>query len=354
MNSAATTGRLPASHFDTAAVPAPERFQVWRESMGVLFDVHQDTRRTERLFDSRLTGYRLDSLMLARCASGLQAFERPSLKIAGDGLDHYLIQIFLRGQCTSARGRNETVVRAGDIWVIDLAADYTAHTSDFENLTLVVPRSLMSGNLLRPDDQHRRLIPGDQPLAYLFKQMIFGFFDTAPDMTLGDGLLSVSPMLRMAEALLGSGEGGNRADVDGNTLDQALLVGIKRYIDDNLRNPGLRPEIIATSLGISRSRLYRLFEPLGGVAAYIRSRRLRGSAHDLLDPAQANRRIYEIAFDWGFEREGDYSRAFRRQYGISPRDARVVGGLCALHEGSLRGPFGDRTYESWLLDLAKG
>ncbi len=291
--------------------------------------------------------------MLAGCNSKKQSFGRSALKVSRDGLDHYMIQLYVRGLGISPKGRNEVTVRAGDILVSDLAQDTVIQTSDFENLSLVVPRALISGNLAKPDHQHQRVIPGDQPVAQLFKQMILVVFRNAPKMTIKDGMLSTSPLLRMTEGLLNSGDGVSVPEVDGSAVDQALLVGVKRFIEDHLADPALRPETIVARVGISRSSLYRLFEPLGGVASYIRTRRLRRSVRDLLDPGMERRRIYEIAYAWGFQRESDYARVFRREFGLTPREARTAGVLSAQGGKTFRGPFGDRNYEYWLRDLSR-
>lgn len=344
---------LPVSRFDTSALSQGERFQAWRESIGVIFEVGLDKAQPEAPFDASVTTYMVDSLLVARCASRKQSFERSPLKVSRDGLDHYLIQIFVRGQCESPKGHQDMMARAGDIWVNDLAQNYSSHTNDFENISLVVPRSLVSANLARPDQQHQRVIPGDQPLARLFKQMVLGVFENAPSMTVKDGLLVSAPMLRMVEGLLNSREGGIPTDLDGGAVDHSMLAAVKRFIEANLTDPALRSEFIISHMGISRSSLYRLFEPVGGVASYIRARRLRSSVRDLMDPAMARRRIYEIAYDWGFTRESDYARAFRRHYGLTPREARTAGMLSVQSGESFRGLFGDRDYEGWVRDLVK-
>ncbi len=45
MNTTANTERLPVSCFGTGAIPPPERFQLWRESIGILFDIQRDAHR---------------------------------------------------------------------------------------------------------------------------------------------------------------------------------------------------------------------------------------------------------------------------------------------------------------------
>ncbi|MFF6886021.1 helix-turn-helix domain-containing protein [Streptomyces sp. NPDC012421] len=50
--------------------------------------------------------------------------------------------------------------------------------------------------------------------------------------------------------------------------------------------------------------------------------RLERSRADLASPGLGHRRIGEIAERWGLRRQADYSRAFRRVYGMPPSDFR--------------------------------
>ena len=74
------------------------------------------------------------------------------------------------------------------------------------------------------------------------------------------------------------------------------FITIRRFIDRNLAAPKLGPEMIAASFGLSRSTLYRLFEPTGGLSAYIRDVRMRRAYEEITSPARANRRIGPAAF----------------------------------------------------------
>jgi len=343
--------RIPVSRFDTNGLSHKDRFETWQQSIGVLFDVSLDKNQSDRSFDASLTTFNLNSLLIAHCVSRKQAFERSALKVSHDALDHYLIQIFLRGQVNYDNHGKQLIARPGDVWVNDLTTDYSSYISDYENLTLVVPRDLISKNLLHPDSQGQRVIQGHQPLARLFKQMMFGLYEMAPQMTLQEGSLSISPLLRMTEGLLNSHQNSLPEDCDRMTIDQAMLTGLKRFIHANLQNPSLNPDYIVQHMGVSRSGLYRLFEPFGGVAAYIRNYRLKKTVRELVDPTMKTKRIYEIAHAWGFTREGDFSRAFRRAYGLTPKEVRNLGVLCPKGDKGLRGSFGDRNYETWLHNL---
>ncbi|MFJ2946673.1 MULTISPECIES: helix-turn-helix domain-containing protein [unclassified Streptomyces] len=108
------------------------------------------------------------------------------------------------------------------------------------------------------------------------------------------------------------------------TRRTALLARINVFIDHHLPDPALDPTAVAARHHISVRTLHQLFqgEP-ESVAATIRRRRLERCHADLTDPRLRHRTIAETALRWGFERPADFSRAFRRAYGVSPSEVRA-------------------------------
>jgi AraC-like DNA-binding protein len=102
----------------------------------------------------------------------------------------------------------------------------------------------------------------------------------------------------------------------------ASLHSVKRHIDARIADPGLSTDEICRAFGLSRARLYRLFQPLGGVSEYIQARRLDRCFAELTEPARGPRRIKEIAQNFGYTSQAAFNRAFRRQFQMSPGDAR--------------------------------
>jgi len=72
---------------------------------------------------------------------------------------------------------------------------------------------------------------------------------------------------------------------------------------------------------MSRSNLYRLFEDGGGVARYIRRERLLEARAVLSNPATA-RPVAAVAEDLCFADASSFSRAFKREFGYTPSEAR--------------------------------
>jgi len=77
---------------------------------------------------------------------------------------------------------------------------------------------------------------------------------------------------------------------------------------------------------MSRATLYRLFEPVGGVAEFIRIRRLEAAMRLLVAPQACAVSIAEIAFGCGFKSLSSFSKAFRSHFGLSAREVRQNAG----------------------------
>ncbi len=110
-------------------------------------------------------------------------------------------------------------------------------------------------------------------------------------------------------------------------IDLTLMERVRRAVRKNLRSPSLGPEKLCREAATSRSQLYRLLESEGGVAHYIQRRRLSESFSMLCDPSN-NFPIGKVAEMLCFADGSSFSRAFRREFGMSPSDVRAgaVGG----------------------------
>ena len=74
-------------------------------------------------------------------------------------------------------------------------------------------------------------------------------------------------------------------------------------------------------VGMSRSNLYRLFEDTGGIARYIQHQRLL-EARAILAESASSQTVSMIAEDLCFADASGFSRAFKREFGYTPREAR--------------------------------
>jgi AraC-like DNA-binding protein/DNA-binding SARP family transcriptional activator len=103
----------------------------------------------------------------------------------------------------------------------------------------------------------------------------------------------------------------------------ALRMVIDRHVQANLGDPNLSVATVAARFGISPRTLHKLYaDGEHTFATMVRSRRLERAAARLRDAADT-RSIAQIAELVGLLNPASFSRAFRREFGVSPRDMRA-------------------------------
>lgn len=92
------------------------------------------------------------------------------------------------------------------------------------------------------------------------------------------------------------------------------------YIEDNLSNK-IELKDIANNAFLSKYHFHRVFHAVVGepVAEYIRKRRLMEAANELLN---TDDKVVDIAFKYQFNSQEAFTKAFKRLYGLSPREFR--------------------------------
>jgi len=114
-------------------------------------------------------------------------------------------------------------------------------------------------------------------------------------------------------------------DATATVAQTAMFASICRHIDQRLDDPALGVESICAQFRCSRATLYRLFKQNGGVREHIQRRRLMACFKAITAPRHMQRRIFDIALDYGFVSPSHFSHLFRRHFDLSPSEAREMG-----------------------------
>jgi AraC-like DNA-binding protein len=241
---------------------------------------------------------------------------------AGRYFDQIGFQLVLAGSIDIMTQEATHCALPGSILVFDLRRPfrlvYGNDSSPTADVTLWLPASRLQG--IHEHVAHGRVLSG-KPAVAIFAAAL----RTLPHecKRLGASALDnvTDGIVRLAIDLLAL---DNPAPATA-TPELESFVTICGYIDANLNARNLNPANLAQAFGLSRASLYRLFEPVGGVASYIRVRRLERVRETIKEPGLMNRRIAPAAYSSGFKSIAAFNRAYRQAFGETPRQSRRGG-----------------------------
>lgn len=314
--------RIPYSLFATSHLRPRDQFDAWHESISVIFDVAPPAdHRPESGFAATVRGWHLGGLLVSAVDFDGQRFVRDRHKTVADGLDHYLVQLYATGGLVGEAGDRGRVLNGGDVQILDLTQSNVTQAAPSGTVAIVVPRETLEQALPAPGNLHGLILRGHSGMGGLLADYMRSLVARAESMTVAEAPLVAQATTDMIVACFQStAETAERARA---AIDQTMRQRIQRHIAARLDSPALQAEALCAEFRISRSQLYRLFEPLGGVAHYIQEQRLTRACAELCNPAHDHCRIYEIAFALGFSSEAHFSRVFRATFGLSPSDVRA-------------------------------
>jgi AraC-like DNA-binding protein len=232
------------------------------------------------------------------------------------------VQVYQQGSYLFSAAGAERVARTGDIVVFDLTRPSLIQTEAAFSMSVIVPRRLLAPLVTTLDGIHGRVIHAGTPLNALLVSHMHELTVQAPRLDLAAGVAMSRATAGLVAACSGIATDGQ--DQAGASVRGAVLHLIRQAIDEHLADPALGPSLLARRFNLSRARLYRLFEPLGGVMNYIQQKRLMRAHQAICDPALFPISIMTLAQRFGFTEKTAFSRAYRALYGMSPSEARAL------------------------------
>jgi AraC-like DNA-binding protein len=259
-------------------LPPEERFSYWRDQASLYFRpslVHPGDRLHFRMQGTMAS---LGPLVLVKCGGSRQIYTRDQATIRNDKVDFVILDTLLKGSARARHGGLCCVMRPGDVLLNDLSQASSVELEEHERISVSIPRVLMRDSFPEFEGFHGALIPAASPLAInLITQVhhLDAVLDTAQpheaDQLSRALVLMVALYFRAAGQARGVRPGGH--DLPAKEVD--VLTGVLSYVDAHLGDPELSVSHLLKAFKLSRTALYRLFEPYGGVAEVIRERRLR-------------------------------------------------------------------------------
>ncbi len=333
--------------FDLSEIDPKQRYDIWRESISVIFEVDLKPDTSREVFSASLTTCHLGSFLLSTTSSQGQFFNRSQRLIAQDNQDHCLLQLYTRGSTSGQWGNKaNSTVQAGDIFLLDLSQPIASFTTDFTNVTLVIPRYILQQHLPNVEKYHGCILPRDGAFARLLGEHLITLQQIAPTLSANEASIIAEGTVHLAGNYFRQSQ---LAD-DCPEIQAVARETVRHYIAKHLTDLDLTPENIASHFKMSRTYLYRLFATEQGITHYIKEKRLQQAFRELESVRHPPRKIGEIAFSLGFSSESLFSRSFQQMFAMTPSDVRK-NAWERLQFDYQQQTMLDRRYEEWVRKL---
>ncbi len=339
---------VPHSVFSLDGVSRSEKYSLWKDSVSCIFDVEADRRVSSSDIETVVDTHLFGQSMLVRTMTFQQSWHRNEQTIARDSMDHFMIHIFEAGRLFFEQNNDQVTIDQSGIMVLDLSREFDSWCEDFTNLSLVIPRPLVTRYLRNPDHHHLRFLSFQSPMVKLLSANLKSFKDMASQITFSQSLeLNVSLASLLATCLNEADEAPGANEEGSLAVSRRMLV--QHMIEQNLHDPNLSVESLAHMASVSRSQLYEFFRSSGGVKSFIQERRMKMAMRRLLDPSYSHQSIEQISSSVGFMSASAFSQSFRKRFDFSPRTIRSNGHSHLSFKQASSGA--DRSYEDWLRHL---
>jgi len=292
---------------------------VWSDVIAathVPFEIHA-TPRTPRAFHGAVSRWRFGGLALLDCASSPWLGHSSSSVMGDRPAPVFGFQSVRRGvEVVRERGR-QVGLTAGDVVLWDGWQPTDVEVVEpFHKRTLLFPRERVLAVCPRLGEMGALPPLGESGPARLLVRYVDALAAELPALDEAAGSAAADAALELLRAAVEPAVPTSR-----EARREALRAEVRRHVRARLGDPRLCPDSIARAHAISVRALHALFEDSGeSVGGLVRRERLARCRDDLERASGGS--VTEIAFRWGFRDAAHFSRAFKREYGVTPRDVR--------------------------------
>jgi AraC-like DNA-binding protein len=308
---------LSVRRFSTDSAPVAERFDAW-----AAYSTYCDfvaTYQSDLPFDADREYVRIGPLVLASRTwrhpdhSISYDAKRTAARIRADRRDFYSFTLQLSGSAGLRSDSFSSLKQPGELYLLDFSSRFERALTPGSEISLSVPRDLLPSDT---EQWHGRSMT--HGVGSLFGNYLSLLHGSISRLTARDIPHVAEATIQLLIASLQPERDTLRAADE--PIRSLLVHRVQRYIDEHLLQPDLSPDRICRDVGLSRARLYRLFENAGGVMREVRRQRLYRVHQVLSAEGRPRERISEIAWRHGFTDEKYFCRIFKAEFGYTPRE----------------------------------
>jgi AraC-like DNA-binding protein len=315
------------TQFDSNSFPPEQRIDAWQDAVATMFLPLEARTNGSDGFRVKVDRLVLGPVLYARNLLSPQSLLRTQRQVSHADDDRgpcIIVALLNQGEMAIVQDGHETRLRAGQFTLFDTGRPYERHMlGDTVQTLFCVRKTLLNNRIDNLDALVATAFGREHPLGGITFDLLTGIAETGHRVAPETGeRISIQALDILTLAL---SERVERAPDTPSAHRSLMRLRILNYIQQHLANPELSIAMAARGVGIS-SRYVRslLADQNTSFRHHVLTLRLEHCRRALACAANAHRLVGEIAYSWGFNDLAHFSRAFRRQFALSPREWRQL------------------------------
>lgn len=271
---------------------------------------------------SRVATFTFGDTLVTRIRSQYLVSDRPSAMV-DDAYSEYLqLALVISGEIFTRQGGHERTVAAGDVGALLPRRPFHSRLDrPSEVVQLYLPIWMLRAHGYSPDPWGGRRWTAT-PTAVAMRQLL----TTVTSRSEAVAEASRSAVGRaIAELAIGMLHEAGDSDRPTHDVREVHRLRVRSLIADGFSDPALDVSKLAALMNVSPRYLHSLFKGEEfGVAGWLRQTRLRSAAALLASDVARHSTIASVGTMCGFRGEDQFTRAFKRLYGMTPSDFRAA------------------------------
>lgn len=293
--------------FATRELPQQDRLPTFRQLTASLYEVWP--LGEPEAFAVEAGAYHVNNLVFSQSTFSPTRFSRGPEQLRTNGSNDFLVlHEQLVGQELLTMEHSVFRLLPGNIYLRDWSLPFESQATAMQLRSVVIPRERLGANLAcdaaNPVLSWSTADPEGRVLQRLWSELaaILPTAELAGAETVCEGFLG------FLGGILGD-DPGTEPSVTQRAMERYLLMRLQVdvSVDDLCRH-----------FHTSRSTVYRLFEPHGGVLQYLHQHRLKRCFDELRFADPRTTRVADVAASWRYFESSTFSRRFRACFGVSP------------------------------------
>jgi len=314
--------------FSTASSIGPNTLERWREALRRAFGPIEANPIEGRIFEGAIRVNRCANLQFNEVFYCGQTIERTAQNLADSNQEFFTFGIPMAGPLYVTQKNRSFIVQPDCVVLANQSAPYKAtSTEGYRAFSMSIPSSLLMKR--KSDIQSFYSLSNQSVSAELLSHFVKKIHEGIPNWSALEVSSLRDQMLDLI-VLLMTGRNDRWTTSSESSVKAAHRERVINFVKRYHRDAALSPEAVAVACGISVNYLHRIFrcEDLH-VTDLIYAQRLETAKNMLLDPANIEKTVQQIAYHSGFNHVSHFSRMFKEKFGATPSECRGSSTLVA-------------------------